>query len=68
MCKIIMEQKKHQGWNLQILVEAIFYKNQLYKTNLGLRQTNKTFLIIEIGANLVRMARDQLELGVPVAN
>ena len=68
MCKKTMKQEKLQEWSLQILVEAIFCKNLLYKTNLGLRQTNKTLLVIEIGALSVQMARDQSELGVPAAN
>ena len=68
MYRKIMKQEKRLGWSRQILEEATFFRNQLYKTNLGLRQTNKTLQVIEIGALLVQMVRDQSELGVLAAN
>ena len=63
-----MKQEKRLGWSRQILEEATFFRNQLYKTNLGLRQTNKTLQVIETVALLVRMVRVQSVLGVPAEN
>ena len=68
MCKKITSQEKRLGWSLQILVEAISFKDQLYKTSLDLRQTNKILQVIEIEALLVQMVKDQSELGVQAAN
>ena len=68
MYRKIMKQEKRLGWSRQILEEATFFRNQLYKTNLGLRQTNKTLQVIETVALLVRMVRVQSVLGVPAEN
>ena len=68
MCRKITKQEKRLAWSLQILVEAISFKDQLYKTSLDLRQTNKILQVIEIEALLVQMVKDQSELGVQAAN
>ena len=68
MCRKITKQVKRLAWSLQILVGAILFKDQLYKTSLDLRQTNKILQVIEIEALLVQMVKDQSELGVQAAN
>ena len=68
MCRKITKQVKRLAWSLQILVGAILFKDQLYKTSLDLRQTNKILQVIEIEALLVQMVKDQSGLGVQAAN